>query len=260
MNKLYSLAFLFLLFANCTAKRDTIVNQVNEENYAVKLDTLSLFDEARNRKIPVAFYLPKTGEKIKNQEVVIFNHGYGQNSPDSYLFYSYLTEHLASKGYFVVSIQHELPTDSLIPLEGKPQVVRRPFWERGADNIQYVLNELKNSNPDLNYDHVTLIGHSNGADMVALFPEKYPNMVDKIITLDNRRMALPRTEKGPQVYSLRSSDQPADDGVLPSIEEQKKYGITIIKLPNTIHDKMDDYADTAQRKEINDYIIQFLKD
>ena len=260
MAKLYKLVLITLLFTSCTSKEGTTAHQVSDKNYEVKLDTLTLFDESRSRKVPVAFYSSKTDEGLESQEVVIFNHGYGQNSPDSYLFYSYLTEHLASRGYFVVSIQHELPTDSLIPLEGKPQVVRRPFWERGADNIQYVLNELKNSNPDLNYDHVTLIGHSNGADMVALFPEKYPNMVDKIITLDNRRMALPRTEKRPQIYSLRSSDQPADDGVLPSIEEQKKYGITIIKLPNTIHDKMDDYADTTQRKEINDYIIQFLKD
>lgn len=253
-----------MLFTGCAAKESPTTQKLNEGNlegnYEVKLDTLTLFDESRNRKVPVAFYSPKTEKKLKSQKVVIFNHGYGQNSPDSYLFYSYLTEHLASKGYFVVSIQHELLTDSLIPLTGNLHEVRRPFWERGADKILFVINELKKINPKLDFNQISLVGHSNGADMVALFPQKYSNMVVKIITLDNRRMSLPKTGNNPKVYSLRSSDQPADEGVLPSIEEQEKFGITIIKLPNTIHDKMNDYANTAQRKEINDYIIQFLND
>lgn len=260
MKNLYILALVFLALTGCTTK-GVIKNQyVGDIKYETKLDTLTLLDEPRNRRIPVAIYSPKTDEKSENQEIVIFNHGYGQNSPDSYLFYSYLTEHLASKGYFVASIQHELPTDSLLPLAGIPQVVRRPFWERGADNILFTINELKNINPKLNFDRITLIGHSNGADRVALFPQMYPNTVDKIITLDNRRMALPRTKKNPKVYSLRSCDQPADEGVLSSAEESRKYGITVIKLPNTIHDKMDDFANPAQRKEINGYIIQFLND
>ena len=258
MKYIYMLALL--LFASCTTKESPAAHHQGNESDAVQLDTLTWFDASRNRKIPVAIYSPKTSEELENQEVVIFSHGYGKNSLDSYLFYSYLTEHLASKGYFVVSIQHELPTDSLLPLVGDPQRVRRPFWERGADNILFVINELKKSRPELNFDRISLIGHSNGADMVALFPQKYPGLVDKIITLDNRRMPLPRTKENPEVYSLRSSDQPAAEGVLPSLEEQEKMGITIIKLPNTIHDKMDDYASSAQRKEINDYIIQFLQD
>ena len=115
--------------------------------------------------------------------------------------YSYLTAYLASKGFYVVSIQHELSTDSLINLAGSPQVVRRPFWERGADNILFVINELKKSNPELDFKHIALIGHSNGGDMTALFPQKYPNTIEKIITLDNRRMEFPKTQKI-KVYSL----------------------------------------------------------
>ncbi|MBK7227195.1 MAG: hypothetical protein IPH96_17950 [Saprospiraceae bacterium] len=86
--------------------------------------------------------------------------------------YTYLTEYLAAKGFFVVSIQHELATDSLLPLKGNPQIVRRPFWARGADNILFVINELKRTNPDLDFNHISLIGHSNGGDMTALFPRK----------------------------------------------------------------------------------------
>jgi hypothetical protein len=72
-------------------------------------------------------------------------------------------------------------------------------------------------------------------------------------------MALPRA-KMPKTLSLRSSDQTADEGVLPSETEQKTFGIKIIKLPNTIHDDMDDHANDAQRKEINQYILNFLKE
>ena len=242
----------------------TIKNLENDKKAAensmsseVSLDTLKLFDPIKRREIPIAIYRPKTGRNPEKQKIIIFSHGYGQNKGGDYLAYSYLTEHLASNGYFVTSIQHELATDSLLPLTGNPQVVRRPFWERGADNILFVINTLKNTNPELDFKHITLIGHSNGADMTALFPQKYPGIADKIITLDNRRMALPRT-KQPKVYSLRSSDQVADEGVLPTAEEQKKFGITITKLPNTIHNDMDDNANNEQRQEIRNYMMTFL--
>ena len=159
----------------------------------------------------------------------------------------------------MVSIQHELATDDLLPLTGNPQIVRRPFWERGADNMLFVINELKKTNPDVDFTHLTLVGHSNGGDMTALFPQKYPNMVDKIVTLDNRRMKLPRTKKV-KVYSLRSSDQAADEGVLPTEKEIKKYTFKIVNLPHTTHNEMDDHATTEQRKEIQTYILSFIND
>ena len=40
--------------------------------------------------------------------------------------------------------------------------------------------------------------------------------------------------------------------------EQAKYKIRIIKLNNTKHGEMDNNANTEQRKEINNYIIDFL--
>lgn len=226
-----------------------------EDSAGITPDTLTLFDRSRNRTIPVAFYKPG----IDHPKIVILSHGYGANKGGDYLAYSYLTEFLASKGYFVASIQHELPGDSLIPLSGIPQIVRRPFWERGADNILFVINELKKSHPGLDFKHITLIGHSNGGDMTALFPQKYPGIIDKLITFDNRRMALPRTGD-PKVCSLRSSDMPADQGVLPTDEEQKKYGMTIIQLPNTLHNDMDNKANEEQRKEITNYVLAFLEE
>jgi len=230
-----------------------------DDKFNIQIDTLIFLDKSRNREIPVAVYQPQAGKKIIPQQIIIFSHGYFMNEPYSNMRYSYLTEYLASKGYIVISIQHELTDDELIPNVGIPQVVRRPFWERGTDNILFVINEFKKMHTEWDFGHITLMGHSNGADMTALFQQKYPGIVNKIITLDNRRMALPRT-KNPKIYSLRSSDQPADDGVLPTRKEQKKYGITIVKLHNTIHNNMDDSANEEQRREIRNYVMTFLED
>lgn len=255
----YFQILLCLSLSGCLTNKKAATEQTpaSSQTSAIRLDTLDWFDKIRNRSIPVALYLPD--QKPANQKIIIFSHGYGENKGGAYKAYSYLTENLASKGYVVASIQHELATDSLLPMTGKPQETRRSNWERGAENILFVLNELKKTKPDLDYKNLILIGHSNGGDMSMLFANKYPDLVDKMISLDNRRMALPRTRQ-PKIYSLRSSDQPADEGVLPTPEEQKRYGSKIIKLQNTIHKDMTNDANAEQRKEINDYILSFLND
>jgi predicted esterase len=246
-----NLIWILLFMAFCPFQG---IAQSSDQQF-LRLDTL--FDVVRQRLIPIAIYSPKVF-KTKRPRLVIFNHGYGQNKGGDCLAYTYLTEKLASEGYVVVSIQHELMTDSLLLLTGIPQVVRRPFWDRGADNIMFVINALKKSDPTLDFKHITLIGHSNGGDMAALFPQKYPNIVHQIITLDNRRMALPMSKRL-KVSSLRSNDQVADDNVLPNVADAKKYHIQIVKLQNTKHNDMDDNANPEQQKEINDYILKWLQ-
>lgn len=255
--KIYSFLLCSLVLFNCVKPCIAQSSSRIITSFKVLEDSLTLFDKIRNRQIPVALYFPQTTKKLKNQPLIIVSHGYWQNKGGSNKTYTYIAKHLAKHGYFVASIQHELPNDDLIPTTGIPQVVRLPFWERGSDNILFVLNELKKTQPHLDYKHVVLIGHSNGGDMSILFAHKHPDLVDKVISLDSRRMPFPRTAQ-PKLYSLRSSDQVADEGVLPNLEEQKKYEITIIKLNNTIHNDMDDRANEVQRKEINEYIMLFL--
>jgi hypothetical protein len=72
-------------------------------------------------------------------------------------------------------------------------------------------------------------------------------------------MQLPKT-KNLKVYSLRSGDQPADEGILPTEDEVKKYKMKILKLENTIHNEMDDKANNEQRKEIQEYVLSFIND
>lgn len=216
-------------------------------------DTLTLYDSIRHRTIPIAIYKPNG----KPRQVVIFSHGYGQNKGGDYLNYNYLTAGLALKHCYVISIQHELPTDSLLPLTGNPQVVRKPFWERGADNIMFVLNELKKLQPVVSRKRIVLIGHSNGGDMTALFAKRYPGVATIIITLDNRRMPLP-VLPDLKICSLRSADQPADEGVLPDITTQKKYNLTIINT-TVPHNNMDDSGTPAQHNELMRYIAGWVK-
>lgn len=221
-----------------------------------KLEDLNLYDSSRQRSIPVALYSPES-DSARNGKLIIFNHGYGHNKGDDYKEYTYLTEYFSAQGYLVASIQHELPADDLLPKEGKAQVVRMPNWKRGVQNILFVINALKKIKPELDYTRLILIGHSNGGDMAMLFAHMYPDLVDKIISLDSRRMPFPR-RKQPKILSLRSSDQSADEGVLPTQEEEEKYGIKIIQLKDTRHNDMEDHANEAQRKEINGYILDFL--
>ena len=252
MKKLLYFSF-FLFFLSCKTTGKSAAGDLHPPTKAV-----DYFDASRDRKIPVAFYYKK-GLDPKKMPVLIFSHGSGRNDPDSNLDYSYLLNNLAQNGYFVASIQHELPTDDLVPLEGNPQVVRRPNWDRGAQNIAFVLQQLKKDFPYLDYQKVVISGHSNGGDMSVLFADKHPQLVWKLISLDQRRYPLPLLSK-PRIYSLRSSDQPADEGVLPTLDDQQKFGMTIIKLPNTIHNDMDKSGTLDQKNEILTYILKFLEE
>jgi len=243
---------LSLLFIQCSVKTGGIA--VASADF--EPDTLTYFDQSRDRKIPIAIYHPKN-KKNYNLTPIIFSHGWGENKGGDYFVYSYLTKLLASKGYFVVSIQHELPTDEILAMDGNLQVTRMPNWERGSQNILFVLNKLKTDFPDLDYHKLAVIGHSNGGDMTALFAHQHPEMIYKVITMDNRRMPLPRTTH-PKIYTLRSKDYPADDGVLPTEEEKKKYGMTVDFTPVN-HGNMDNDATPEEGEYMTLRILEYLK-
>ncbi len=217
------------------------------------MDTLSIFDSTRQRLIPLAIYRPRPS--TDTQELVIFSHGYGKNDPTSYLAYGYLTEWLADLGYLVVSVQHELPYDPLLPTEGNLWEGRLPFWERGTDNLFAVIQWMKATHPALPFDRLMLMGHSNGGDITALFPQRYPGLARQIVTLDNRRVPLPRQE---HVLSLRASDFPADKGVLPGPEEAQQWGMSIQFLREVGHNDMDESGTPAQHAAILDSLSLWL--
>lgn len=250
---LHALPVLLTLFNFATtyaAKPDPFVHG------AIRRDTITLLDSSRGRAIPVALYRLE-GLDDRPRNVVVISHGYNENLPGTYLRFSSLAEFLAVHGYAVVSVQHELPTDELLPMKGDLGVLRRPNWERGVANIRFVIDALKEHHPQWDLDHVALIGHSNGGDISMLFAEQYPDLVDVAISLDNRRMPLPRT-KAPRIASLRAEDVAADPGVLPTAEEQERFGIRIIDMAGFKHVDFNDRANPEQRERLDQQVLELL--
>lgn len=219
--------------------------------------SICLYDSARQRPIHVTVYQPyKVNSHTK---VIIFNHGYdGNKNPVSNQTYAYLTRFLSKKGYYIISIQHELPNDPLLAMEGAFMRTRMPNWERGVENIRFTIHEFKKLKAELNWKELTIIGHSNGGDMTMLFATEYPELLSKAISMDHRRMIMPRVSQ-PQIYTLRGCDYEADPYVIPTNDEQQKYHITVIKLDGITHSDMGQRGTDEQHQRITKYIWKFLK-
>jgi dienelactone hydrolase len=209
---------------------------------------LELIDAPRGRAVPVALYGARAG---KPKPLALISHGYGGNNRA----YSFIAEALAERGYVVASVQHELEGDAPMPTTGDPAVVRRPWWDQGAANLLFVIREMR-ARGLADRRPVLLVGHSNGGDSSMLFATRRKAMVAAVFTLDNRRMRMPRTAR-PRICSVRSSDQPADAGVLPSPAEQRRYKMVIGAVP-VIHNDMWDGATAAQKHAMLGWLARCL--
>lgn len=206
-------------------------------------------DPSRARRVPVVVY----GSGGKRRPLAIISNGFGTRNTD----YSFLATALVARGYVVVSIQQDLPGDPPMASSGNLAVLRRPAWQTGADTISYVVARMVSegrSRPG----RVVLIGHSNGGDISMLFAAEHPETVSAVFTLDNRRMPMPRTAR-PRICSVRSSDLPADPGVLPSPDERRSYGIRIGQVQGLRHNDMTDQATPPQRSQVIRYLASCLR-
>lgn len=211
--------------------------------YALESKKLDMFDKARDRNVPVVIY---QGETI-NKSVVIISHGYGAKNTE----YSFIANALAATGYFVVSIQHDLETDKPLPTTGNLFDRRKPLWERGVQNILFVIGELQKIKPQLDLSKVILIGHSNGGDMSMMFATFYPDRLSKIISLDSRRYPFPRNPKL-EILRFGASDDEPDEGVVP------ESGVQVIYVKGARHIDLCDRGSPEIKNEIKKSIIQFL--
>lgn len=213
---------------------------------------LELLDSARQRAIPVALYDPGSSKGAK--PLVIISHGYeGKNTA-----YSFIATALAAEGYVVASIQQELPGDPPLAMDGVLTVSRRPNWQNGAENIRFVIGELRQKGIATSDEGAIVIGHSNGGDLSMLFATEHPELTRAVLSLDNRRMPLPRTAK-PRVCSIRSSDQQPDEGVLPEAKQQLDFQMIIGGVPGLEHNQMWDGATDDQKSKMLSLISECLK-
>jgi hypothetical protein len=229
--------------------------------WAIRHETLNLMDTERHRMVAVDLavrrdYEMKADAGYWKLPVAIISHGNTVKNTE----YSFLANVFAARGYLVASIQHDLPTDApLMTKQGSLYVGRLKVYERGEANILFAIGELKKIQPNADYDHLTLVGHSNGGDISMFFAQQHPEMVTRVVTLDNLRVPFVTDDRGLKILSFRSRDPrfKTDPGVLPSDTRAKEAGIDIVKT-DARHTDMSDRGPDSVKESIQNSLDKFL--
>jgi pimeloyl-ACP methyl ester carboxylesterase len=159
----------------------------------------------------------------------------------------------------VVSIQHDLETDDpMVTRVGEEYVGRRMQYNRGIFNIKFAVDELKLQYPNADYTRLTLIGHSNGGDISMYFAKLHPEMVRKVVTLDNLRVPF-MTDGKIKILSFRSKDPvfKPDPGVVPDDDICAKAGITVVRTQFQ-HNELSDRGPDNVKQTIQAKVQAFL--
>lgn len=187
--------------------------------------------------------------------VAILSHG----NTVKHTEYSFLTNVFAARGYLVISIQHDLATDDpMVTKVGEEYVGRRMQYNRGAFNIMFAIDEVRKLYPNADYRHLTLIGHSNGGDISMFFAKQHPDLVKKVVTLDNLRVPF-ITDGKVKILSFRSKDPQfkADPGVVPDDETCAKAGIKVVRTEFQ-HNELSDRGNDRVKSSIQASVHRFL--
>jgi pimeloyl-ACP methyl ester carboxylesterase len=231
--------------------------------WAIRHQTITFYDAERdNRPVAVDIAVRRDREMqadagMSKLPVAVLNHG----NTVKFTEYSFLANLLAARGYLVVSIQHDLPTDApMVTKEGELYVGRLTQIERGVANIKFAVAQMEKVQPNADYDHLTVVGHSMGGDITMYFAKQYPDRVRKVVTLDNLRVPFVTSGKF-KILSFRSHDPvfKADPGVVPSSDECAKDGITVVNT-NFQHNDMRDTGSEEAKSSIQDMLDKFLAD
>ncbi len=225
-------------------------------------DQRALVDASRRRPITVEVsvrrdYQMKADDGFWKLPVAIISNGNTVKNTE----YSFLANVLAARGYLVACIQQDNPGDPpLMTKIGEPYVGRLGVYQKGEANILFVVEQLKKLQPNADYDHLTMVGHSNGGDIAMYFAKEHPQLVTKVVTLDNLRVPFVQGNKM-KILSFRSDDPnfKTDPGVLPSAAQAAKDGIDIVKTPFQ-HTWMSDRGPDAAREQIQATLEKFLGD
>ncbi len=230
--------------------------------WAIRHETLNLYDAARQRPVSVDLavrrdYEMKANNGFQKLPIAIISNGNTVKNTE----YTFLADVLAARGYLVASIQQDLPSDPpLMTKIGMPYVGRRGIYMRCEANILFVLGELQKRQPHAEYDHLTLVGHSNGGDVSMYVARQHPELVSKVITLDNLRVPFVLSDKM-KILSFRSKDPHflTDPGVLPSASQARKDGIDIINT-GALHTELSDRGPDSVKEKIQATLDKFLRD
>jgi dienelactone hydrolase len=228
--------------------------------WGIQHQPLNLFDAARQRPVAVDLavrrdYEMKADAGYWKLPVAVISNGNTVKNTE----YSFLANVFAARGYLVASIQQDLPTDPpLMTKIGLPYVGRREVYKKGEANILFVVQQLKKLQTNADYDHLTLVGHSNGGDTAMYFAKHHPELVSKVVTLDNLRVPFVLNNKL-KILSFRSKDPNfiTDPGVLPTAQQAKAGGIDIVDTKFQ-HTWMSDRGPDSAKERIQATLDEFL--
>jgi alpha-beta hydrolase superfamily lysophospholipase len=231
--------------------------------WAIRHETLTFNDPARdNRPVAVDIAVRRDKEMQANAAMIklpvtILNHG----NTVKFTEYSFLANVFAARGYIAISIQHDLPTDPpMVTKVGELYVGRQPQYLRGIANIKFAVEEIKKVQPNADYDHLTVVGHSAGADISMYFAKMYPDHIKEVVTLDNLRVPF-MTDGRFKILSFRSKDPrfKTDPGVVPPKGIREKSGITVVQTDYQ-HTDMSDRGPDNVKSTIHAMLDKFLDD
>jgi pimeloyl-ACP methyl ester carboxylesterase len=228
--------------------------------WAIRHETLTFFDPVRNRPVAVDIAVRRDKEMqadagLLELPVAVLNHG----NTVRFTEYSFLANLFAARGYMAVSIQHDLDTDApLVTKVGEPYVGRLPVYQRGIANIEFAVKNLSRLQPNADYDHLTMVGHSNGGDISMYYAQLHPDRIRKVVTLDNLRVPFMIDGKF-RILSFRSKDPvfKPDPGVVPDQAICDKAGITVVNT-GFQHTEMSDRGPDGVKESIASALDQFL--
>jgi hypothetical protein len=239
------------------------VGYFTASKWAIRHETITFIDSARNNR-PVAVDVAVRRDKemqanagLIKLPVAILNHG----NTVKFTEYSFLANVFAARGYLAISIQHDLPTDApMVTKVGELYVGRLPQYQRDVANIRFAVDEMSQVQPNADYDQLTMVGHSMGADVSLYFAKMYPEKIKKVVTLDNLRVPF-MTDGRFKILSFRSKDPvfKADPGVVPSDDVCEKAGITVVRT-NFQHNDMRDTGPDQAKASIQGMLDKFLAD
>lgn len=231
--------------------------------WAIRHKTVTLYDPLRTDRpveVDIAVRRDREMEAIAEMitlPVAVLNHG----NTVRFTEYSFIANVLAMRGYLVASVQHDIEADGpMVTQAGEEYVGRRPQYNKGIANILFVLDELKTRYPNADYRQLTMVGHSNGGDISMYFAARHPDLIKKVVTLDNLRVPF-ITDGRFKILSFRSSDPvfKPDPGIVPDDAMCKKAGITVVNTSYQ-HNDLSDRGPDGVKSTIQSILARFLDD
>src|ERR1700748_3046091 len=122
--------------------------------WAIRHQMLTFTDPARDNRVVAVDIAVRRDKELQADAgmiklpVAIINHG----NTVKFTEYSFLANVFAARGYIVISIQHDLPTDApMVTKVGELYVGRLTQIQRGVANIKFAVEEMKKTEPNADY-------------------------------------------------------------------------------------------------------------